>query len=153
MLQSKLFLLLAWTVEEFERLFDINKRLTLSVNDLATIIQKEISGINIPKKLTVLRKDLEACVKGLTAKNRKAASHLLVFMISDELRSKKPYAIRVRAVPYKELTDTDLGKLRDEIREQMSSIDMITVGTLGFVRLLIQNLIIQQWKLLTDLVN
>ena len=128
---------LAWTVDEFERLFEMNKKLTLVVKDLVTIILKEVKGINIPKKLSVLRKDLEEYAKGLAAKNRKAASHLLVFMISDEQRSKKPYAIPVRAIPYKELTDTGLRKLRDEIREQMSALDMTTVGMLGFVLLLV----------------
>ena len=89
---------LAWTVDEFERLFEMNKKLTLVVKDLVTIILKEVKGINIPKKLSVLRKDLEEYSKGLAAKNGKAASHLLVFMISDEQRSKKPYAIPVRAM-------------------------------------------------------
>ena len=126
---------LAWTVEEFQKLFEMNKKLTVNAKDLLTISTREVKGINIPKKVSDLRKDLEQYAKGLAAKNRKAASHLLVFMISDELRSKKPYAIPVRALPYKELTDMGLWKLRDEIRESMSGVGMTTVGTLGFVLL------------------
>ena len=38
-------------------------------------------------------------------------------MISDELRSKKPYAIPVRALPYEAITDAGLRKLRDELKE------------------------------------
>lgn len=85
--------------------------------------------VNTPKRLSELRKDL-IYVKGLTSKKREAASHLMVFMVSDELRCRKPYAIPVRALPYKSLTDDGLRKLRDEIRTAMNNIDMVSVGKL-----------------------
>ena len=48
--------------------------------------------------------------KNLFSKKTVAASYLLVFMISVELRNRKPYAVPVQFIPYKSLSDS---KLRD----------------------------------------
>lgn len=69
------------------------------------MLSSPVRGDNIPKKLTELRKDLLEFIKGVTTKRREAASHLLVFMVSDEQRSSKPYAIPIRALPFKSITD------------------------------------------------
>ena len=45
------------------------------------------------------------CNLKLHSKRREAASHLLVFMVSDEQHSSKPYAIPIRALPFKSITD------------------------------------------------
>lgn len=63
-------------------------------------------------------------------KKREAASHLLVFMISDELRNKKPYAIPVRILTYKSITDAQMRELRDELKMSMDKIGMTVVGML-----------------------
>ena len=47
----------------------------------------------------MIRDELTSYVKNITTKKREAASHLLIFMISDELRNMKPYAIPVRVLP------------------------------------------------------
>jgi hypothetical protein len=52
---------------------------------------------------------------GLFTKRRNPASHLLIFMISDELRNCKPYAASVRFLPYKSLTDKMLRDLQLEV--------------------------------------
>ena len=69
-------------------------------------------------------------IKGVTTKRREAASHLLVFMVSDEQRSSKPYAIPIRALPYKSITDDMVRRLRDEIhvRDAMHELGMLAVG-------------------------
>lgn len=51
-----------------------------------------------------LKKEIELYIKGLNTKKREAASQLLLFMISNELRSFKPYAVPVRVFKYKSLT-------------------------------------------------
>ena len=124
---------LAWTVEGFEKLLDLNVKLTSNVNNLIALSLNQVKEVNIPKKLSTLRKDLEDYVKGMALKKRDPVSHLLVFMVSDELRSQKPYAIPVRALPYKSITDDGLRKLTDEVRESMSNVGMITVGKLFFM--------------------
>ena len=43
------------------------------------------------------------------------ASHILVFMISTEDRTKKPYALPVQCVPYKGLSDSKVRDLANNI--------------------------------------
>lgn len=57
------------------------------------------------KDLKTLRVDLALYIKGIYGKKREDASHLLVFMISDELRMYKTYAIPVWVITHKSITD------------------------------------------------
>ena len=49
-------------------------------------------------------------------------------MISDELRNCKPYAVSVRFLPYKSLTDKMLRDLQLEVERKMRTVDMDVVG-------------------------
>ena len=64
----------------------------------------------------------------LTSKTRVAASHILIFMVSDELRNFKPYAIPVRVLKYSSLTDKNARDLKEELKTAMEDIGMVTVG-------------------------
>jgi hypothetical protein len=66
--------------------------------------------------------------KGSTTKTRVAASHILIFMVSDELRNFKPYAIPVRVLKYTSLTDKNARDLKDELKSTMEDMGMVTVG-------------------------
>jgi hypothetical protein len=46
-------------------------------------------------------------------KKRAVATHLLIFMISEEVRNRKPYAIPVRILTYSSITDAKLRTLKD----------------------------------------
>ena len=81
---------------------------------------------NIADDLTVLRTNLEDY--GLYMKKRDAASHIIIFMISDEQRNNKPYAIAVRVLKYKSITDAKVRVLKEEMRHAMKRIGMTTVG-------------------------
>ncbi len=67
--------------------------------------------------------------KDIFSKKRTAASYLLVFMISDELRNRKPYAIPVRFLSLKSITDEKLRDLELEIEDSMKFNGMVPVGT------------------------
>ena len=84
--------------------------------------------VNVPRRLSELRKQLEEYIKGVTTKRHEAASHLLVFMVSDEQRSSKPYAIPIRALPYRSITDDMVRRLQDKIRDAMHELGMLAVG-------------------------
>ena len=58
----------------------------------------------------------------------KEYTHLLFFMISDEQRNYKPYAIPVRVVTYKSITDDKVLKLKEELKDAMTQIGMKVVG-------------------------
>ena len=87
-----------------------------SITVIQGLLSNPARGDNVRSKLASLRKDLEQYVKGLTTKRREAASHLLVFMASNEQRSANPYAIPVRALLYKSTTDNEV-KFRDEVKD------------------------------------
>lgn len=80
------------------------------------------------RNLTALKSSLLIYLEELFSKKRTAASHVLVFMIADELRNKKPYAIPVRFMPYKSLTDLKLRKLEMDLEDAMRSEGMTVVG-------------------------
>ena len=83
---------------------------------------------NIQADVSALKKELEPCIKGVTTKKREAASHLLLFMISDELRNFKPYAVPVRVIKCKSITDAMLREFKEELRKVMKECGMTTVG-------------------------
>ena len=91
---------------------------------------------NIPSSLSELRKDLQSYFKDVFSKRREAATHLLVFMIADERRDMKPYAIPVRALPFKSMKDAKLRELRDELKAAMENIGMVTVGRLLSIKII-----------------
>ena len=72
---------LAWTV----KLHKMNTRLTNKANTLLDVLPHSAVSSS-PKKLTELRKNLLAYVKGVTWREKKGetASRLLIFMVSNE---------------------------------------------------------------------
>lgn len=82
----------------------------------------------VKKFLPPLTKKLLQYLHGVFTKRRNVASHLLIFMIADELRNHKPYAVPVRFLLYKSLTDVKLRDLQLEVENKMKSIGMDVVG-------------------------
>lgn len=78
--------------------------------------------------LLSLKSSLLKYIKDLYSKKRTAATHLLMFMIADELRNRKPYAIPVCFMLYKSLTDAKLRDLEIQLEESMRGIGMTVVG-------------------------
>ncbi|XP_028416819.1 uncharacterized protein LOC114541027 [Dendronephthya gigantea] len=75
-----------------------------------------------------LRDKLLGYFKELYSKKRIAATHLMIFMISDELRNTKPYAVPVRFMPYSSITDAKLRELELQIEDAMVTVNMVAVG-------------------------
>ena len=55
--------------------------------------------------------------KNLFKKKRTAATHVLVLMLSDERQQKKPYALPVRFIPYKNLRDQYVCDFTREVKK------------------------------------
>lgn len=66
---------------------------------------------NILNYLSSLQTDMDDFLKQLYSEKRVAATHLMVFMITDEARNFKPYALPVRVLPYASMTHDRLRKL------------------------------------------
>lgn len=85
---------LPWSVVEFEKLVEKCRNLQVELRSFADSMRNANT-----RNLTALKSSLLIYLKELSSKKRTAASHVLVFIIADELRNKKPYAIPVRFMP------------------------------------------------------
>ena len=75
-----------------------------------------------------LKSDLFKYQKGIYMKRRTMATHLLIFMISEELRNKKPYAIPVRIMPVTTVKDLEIRTLQVQLKTAMEEEGMEVVG-------------------------
>ena len=71
---------------------------------------------------------LKQYTKGKIDKQRTAATHLMIFMISEEARNVKPYAIPVRFMPVRTLSDKVVRQLKEELRVTMVELGMTVAG-------------------------
>ena len=118
---------LSWSAVGFEELV---KKVRGFQNDLKDFEQ---GGGGSGVDLFELKSSLLHYLKDLYSKKRIAASHLLIFMIADELRNRKPYAIPVRFLPYRSLTDGKLRELEVQLEEAMRGAGMTVVGMYMYV--------------------
>ena len=124
---------LAWDLVGFEDLLKETAQLRAKCNDLIDVASSHhFSFENIQNDLNNLRDDMAGYLKQLFSKKRVAATHLMVFMIADEARNFKPYALPVRVLPYSSMTDGRLRKLEEELITAMVNLGMVVVGELTF---------------------
>ena len=120
---------LAWDLVGFEDLLKEAARLTATCNRLIECgTCQDFSMEHIQNDLNNLRSDMAGYLKQLFSKKRVAATHLMVFMIADEARNFKPYALPVRVLPYQSMTDRRLKELEVELRTAMVNLGMVVVG-------------------------
>lgn len=113
----------------FEDLLKEAARLTATCNRLIECgTCQDFSLEHIRNDLNNLRSDMAGYLKQLFSKKRVAATHLMVFMIADEARNFKPYALPVRVLPYQSMTDGRLKELEVELRTAMVNLGMVVVG-------------------------
>ena len=119
----------AWGVTGFEIL---NKQANEFINSLSIMQSQMLNGDqgNAKKSLLALKPKLLEYLRGLCTKKRTPATHLLVFMVSDELRNRKPYAVPIRFMPYGSITDHKMRELESEVECAMEKLEMKVVGML-----------------------
>ena len=121
---------LSWKIKELDELNEIGRKLHVEIEALCKRIDQCLwQQENIPKRLKGIRKDMVSFIKGITRHQRTAATHILVFMISNEERRKKPYAIPVQCIPYKSLSDFKVRELANQVIREMTNRKMKVVGT------------------------
>ena len=120
-----------WNVAEFQTLLQ-------QAQNLKQAYEEELSYLN-PVMVTaqVLRRvkgpvrgmatQAKACLNNLF-KKRTATTHVLVLMLSDERRQKKPYALPARFVPYRTLRDQYVRDFTREVKQKMTERGLHLVG-------------------------
>lgn len=82
---------LAWDMEGYFQLLEINRKIKLDIDSIVERIDGPVNERgNLPADIAKLKKQVEAYIKDISVKKRHAASHLLLFMISDELGTSSP---------------------------------------------------------------
>lgn len=121
-----------WDVVEFQTLLQ-------QAQNLKQAYEEELSYLN-PAMVTpqVLRRvkgsvrgmatEAKAYLRNLFKKRRTAATHVLVLMLSDERRQKKPYALPVRFVPYRTLRDQYVRDFTRQVKQKMTERGLHLVG-------------------------
>lgn len=132
-----LLMTLAWDLTGFEELLAQCLKFKETVGNIKNRLSMPRSDQgNIRSEVSILRKQLLPYTKDLYGKRRTAATHLFVFMIADELRNMKPYAVPARVLPFKSISDQKVRELEEEIRNAMTSIGMQVVGKLNTLDML-----------------
>lgn len=124
---------LAWSLTGFETL---TKQANEFVNELSSFTLDMCNGQRgkVQKSLISFKSRVLEYLHGLCTKKRTSASHLLVFMVSDELRNRKPYAVPVQFMPYCSLTDSKLRDLEYQLECAMRKVGMPVVGKLFYFK-------------------
>ena len=112
----------AWNALEFQELLKSWKVLKFELENAI-----EMHGTGAKFDLMALKLKLKQYLKDLMLKKRIAAKYLLVFMIADELRNRKPYAMPVQFLPYKSITDAKLIELASNLQDVMEKNGMTVV--------------------------
>lgn len=86
---------LAWTVVGFEELIKKVRTFQFQLR-----VFRQMDNDSAFTDLASLKSNMLSYLKDLFTKKRTTASHILVFMIADELHNRKPYAIPVKFMPY-----------------------------------------------------
>jgi len=124
-------IILVWKIKELGELNDMGRKLCGNINLLISKINRDNSSWrvdNIPDQLQVICQTLTTFIKGLTRHQRTAATHVLVFMISEETRRRKPYALPVQCIPYKGLADGKVCDLANDVIREMCKRQMKVAG-------------------------
>ncbi|XP_064622698.1 uncharacterized protein LOC135484921 isoform X2 [Lineus longissimus] len=123
---------LHWEVVEYTTLLTQSQQF---IGNVEKILEQYASNtMTIGAARDCLRKmnaaDYKTYLKNLFKKKRQPpASHVLVFMLSDERRKKKPYAAPVQFIPYHSIRDQYIRDFSKAIKQEMVSSGLCVVGT------------------------
>ena len=124
---------LSWKIKELGDLNDMGRLLHIEIDGL---LRRMKAGHclweheNVPRRLSEIWNKLSTFIKGITRHQCTPASHILVFMISNEERRTKPYATPVQCIPYKSLTDLKVRELANKVIQEMTRRKMKVAGRL-----------------------
>lgn len=123
-----------WNVIEFQSLLQQAQLLiqayeaelnTLNPVTVSPAVLRRVKG-----SLRAMASQATRYLRNLFKKMRTAATHVLVLMLSDERRQKKPYALPVRYIPYRSLRDQFVRDFTKDVKQHMTERGMIIIGRL-----------------------
>ena len=138
----------AWNVDDYHQLYQTGQNILQDLNTVLSDLEAASShdtvigvvpGTDVPLALTKLRALLQSYQKDLF-KKRKPATNILVFLISESTRAKKPYAIPLQCIPHAGLQDQEVRAIADGIKLEMTKIGMKVEGKkLNYLLVILQS--------------
>ena len=122
---------LAWKIQELQDLHDFIRKLVVEISTLLDKLQSQDYNPvqdNFARKLSSVQMQLINAVKQLSKHQRIAATHVLVFMVSPESRSRQPYALPVQCLPICGIKDKTIRDMANKIIGAMVDRDMKVAG-------------------------
>ena len=130
-----------WEVVEYQTLIQQAQSILATLETVLATLNPTTCTNRIFQRARVTLKDLkiELYLKNLFKKKRTSASHVLVFMLSDEKRARKPYALPVRYIPYRTLRDQYIRDFSRDIKLKMKEKGLKLVGRYAYHTLIKQH--------------
>ncbi|KAK3717701.1 hypothetical protein QZH41_009789 [Actinostola sp. cb2023] len=121
---------LCWETVEFNTLLQQSQAIQARLDNLLPHLNPANPRIRaVSEVLRNMAQELKSYFRNLYVKKRQpAATHVLVIMVSEERRNKKPYALPVQFVPYHSIRDQYIRDLSKSIKEEMTTLGMKVVG-------------------------
>ena len=123
-----------WSVVEFQTLLQQAQFIKEAYEEQLACLNPAVH-VYLPHHMLTIRTSLRGLVKevkgylrNLFKKKRIAATHVLVLMLSNERRNKKPYALPIRYVPYRSLRDQFICELTRDVKLKMQERELNLVG-------------------------
>lgn len=126
---------LNWDIVEFKTLLEQASVFKQKIDDIVANLNPVVQQVPIEPKWRLWVKESPGYLqylRNLFKKKRSCATHILVFMVADEQRNTKPYAIPIQYVPYKGIRDQEVRDLTKAIKEQMTNAHLKVVGRFYF---------------------
>ena len=119
-----------WEVVEYQTLSQQAQSIIATLETVLATLNPTTCTDQVFQRGIVSLKDLkiDLYLKNLFKKKRTSASHVLVFMLSDEKRARKPYALPVRYIPYRTLKDQYIRDFSRDIKLKMKEKGLKLVG-------------------------
>lgn len=127
---QSLLMNLCWETVEYNTLLQQAQALNSSLDDLLPYLDPTSPRIgDVIASLQNMSKELADYLRNRFVKKRQpAATHVLIIMVSEERRNRKPYSLPVQYVPYHTIRDQYIRDLSKSVKLKMTELGMTTVG-------------------------
>ena len=119
---------LCWETVEYNTLLQQAQAIHSRLDSLLPFLNPASPRVvDVTASLNNMANDWKEYLQNVFVKKRQpAATHVLMLMVSEERRNKKPYALPVQYVPYYSIRDQYIRDLSKEVKTEMTKLGMKT---------------------------
>ena len=126
---KKVLMELSWKQVKYSELLQQCQCMVSFLKMLKVSVSNSSQVLHVQKSMCEKKSDWEQYLRNLFVKRRQpAATHVFVFLLSDEQHNKKPYSLPIQYFPYYSLKDQTLRELTNSIRKEMANHGMLSIG-------------------------